>query len=102
MWFLCSVYIAEIAPQNMRGALGSVNQLFFGLQLSVTTGMTLASLFGLNASWRFLVVLDISDASSNAATLGLGAIQVLATVVTTSYLNGVISLRPHFIFPVLA
>ncbi|OMO84403.1 General substrate transporter [Corchorus olitorius] len=45
------VYIAEIAPQNMRGSLGSVNQL------SVTIGIMLAYLFGLFTSWRFLAVL---------------------------------------------
>ncbi|GKU99171.1 hypothetical protein SLEP1_g12054 [Rubroshorea leprosula] len=45
------VYIAEIAPQNMRGSLGSVNQL------SVTTGIMLAYLLGLFMSWRVLAVI---------------------------------------------
>ncbi|XVF17905.1 hypothetical protein REPUB_Repub10bG0164900 [Reevesia pubescens] len=45
------VYIAEIAPQNMRGSLGSVNQL------SVTIGIMLAYLLGLFANWRVLAVL---------------------------------------------
>ncbi|KAL0351865.1 UNVERIFIED_CONTAM: Sugar transporter ERD6-like 6 [Sesamum calycinum] len=45
------VYIAEIAPQNLRGGLGSVNQL------SVTIGIMLAYLLGLFCSWRVLAVL---------------------------------------------
>ncbi|KAA3474379.1 sugar transporter ERD6-like 6 [Gossypium australe] len=45
------VYIAEIAPQNMRGSLGSVNQL------SVTIGIMLAYLLGLFTNWRVLAVL---------------------------------------------
>ncbi|KAK4429263.1 Sugar transporter ERD6-like 6 [Sesamum alatum] len=47
------VYIAEIAPQNLRGGLGSVNQL------SVTIGIMLAYLLGLFCSWRVLAVLGI-------------------------------------------
>ncbi|CAG7903457.1 unnamed protein product [Brassica rapa] len=45
------VYIAEISPQNMRGGLGSVNQL------SVTIGIMLAYLLGLFVPWRILAVL---------------------------------------------
>ncbi|KAI4320984.1 hypothetical protein MLD38_034411 [Melastoma candidum] len=45
------VYIAEIAPQNMRGSLGSVNQL------SVTIGILVAFLLGLFVPWRLLAVL---------------------------------------------
>ncbi|KAK6115337.1 hypothetical protein DH2020_007606 [Rehmannia glutinosa] len=47
------VYIAEIAPQNLRGALGSVNQL------SVTIGIMLSYLLGLFVGWRLLAVLGI-------------------------------------------
>ncbi|XP_010533252.1 PREDICTED: sugar transporter ERD6-like 6 [Tarenaya hassleriana] len=47
------VYIAEIAPQNMRGGLGSVNQL------SVTIGIMLAYLLGLFVPWRILAVLGV-------------------------------------------
>ncbi|KAF7140606.1 hypothetical protein RHSIM_Rhsim06G0032600 [Rhododendron simsii] len=47
------VYIAEIAPQNLRGGLGSVNQL------SVTIGIMLAYLLGLFVNWRVLAVLGI-------------------------------------------
>ncbi|PSR88050.1 Sugar transporter ERD6-like [Actinidia chinensis var. chinensis] len=47
------VYIAEIAPQNMRGSLGSVNQL------AVTIGIMLAYLLGLFLNWRVLAVVGI-------------------------------------------
>ncbi|KAJ9147080.1 hypothetical protein P3X46_029283 [Hevea brasiliensis] len=47
------VYIAEISPQNLRGSLGSVNQL------SVTLGIMLAYLLGLFVHWRLLAVLGI-------------------------------------------
>ncbi|KAL3640879.1 hypothetical protein CASFOL_015847 [Castilleja foliolosa] len=47
------VYIAEIAPQNLRGALGSVNQL------SVTIGIMLSYLLGLFVDWRLLAILGI-------------------------------------------
>ncbi|KAK4797012.1 hypothetical protein SAY86_029338 [Trapa natans] len=47
------VYIAEIAPQNLRGGLGSVNQL------SVTIGIMVAYLLGLFVEWRILAVLGI-------------------------------------------
>ncbi|XP_062158749.1 sugar transporter ERD6-like 6 [Alnus glutinosa] len=47
------VYIAEIAPQNLRGALGAVNQL------AVTIGIMLAYLLGLFVEWRILAVLGI-------------------------------------------
>ncbi|EPS70659.1 hypothetical protein M569_04101, partial [Genlisea aurea] len=47
------VYIAEIAPQNLRGTLGSVNQL------SVTIGIMLVYLLGMFLPWRVLAVLGI-------------------------------------------
>ena len=81
-WHQVPVYIAEISPQNMRGALGSVNQvysysqtscLFWGkhfglfmptslcilfiLQLSVTLGIMFAYLLGMFVPWRLLAVI---------------------------------------------
>ncbi|KAE9586162.1 hypothetical protein Lal_00009904 [Lupinus albus] len=47
------VYIAEIAPQNLRGRLVSVNQL------SVTIGIMLAYLLGIFVEWRILAVLGV-------------------------------------------
>ncbi|XP_030523875.1 sugar transporter ERD6-like 6 [Rhodamnia argentea] len=49
--YVVPVYIAEISPDDMRGNLGSVNQL------SVTIGTLLAYLFGLFVNWRILAIL---------------------------------------------
>ncbi|GAU36000.1 hypothetical protein TSUD_211370 [Trifolium subterraneum] len=51
--YVVPVYIAEISPENMRGSLGSVNQL------SVTIGIMLAYLLGLFANWRVLAILGV-------------------------------------------
>ncbi|KVH99347.1 General substrate transporter [Cynara cardunculus var. scolymus] len=51
------VYIAEIAPQNMRGGLGSVNQVTLFRNLSVTIGIMLSYLLGLFVNWRILAIL---------------------------------------------
>ncbi|CAL0312784.1 unnamed protein product [Lupinus luteus] len=51
--YVVPVYIAEIAPQNMRGTLGSVNQL------SVTIGIMIAYVLGLFVNWRVLAILGI-------------------------------------------
>ncbi|XP_057251496.1 sugar transporter ERD6-like 6 isoform X2 [Beta vulgaris subsp. vulgaris] len=47
------VYIAEIAPQNMRGMLGSVNQL------AVTIGIMIVYLLGIFVEWRALAIIGI-------------------------------------------
>ncbi|XP_027920951.1 sugar transporter ERD6-like 6 [Vigna unguiculata] len=51
--YVVPVYIAEISPENMRGGLGSVNQL------SVTIGILLAYLLGLFVNWRVLAILGV-------------------------------------------
>lgn len=51
--FTVPVYIAEIAPKHLRGALGTLNQL------SITIGIMLAYLFGLFVSWRLLAVIAL-------------------------------------------
>lgn len=51
--YVVPVYIAEIAPQNKRGSLGSVNQL------AVTIGIMLSYLLGLFLSWRVLAVIGV-------------------------------------------
>ncbi|KAH0696441.1 hypothetical protein KY289_013923 [Solanum tuberosum] len=47
------VYISEISPQNMRGVLGSINNL------CLTVGIMVAYLLGLFASWRVLAVIGM-------------------------------------------
>ncbi|CAN6448448.1 unnamed protein product [Victoria cruziana] len=47
------VYVAEISPQDMRGALGSV------YQLAITSGILIAYILGLFLQWRTLAVLEI-------------------------------------------
>ncbi|XP_039157428.1 sugar transporter ERD6-like 6 isoform X4 [Eucalyptus grandis] len=48
--YVVPVYITEVSPDNMRGTLGSVNQL------SVTIGTLLAYLFGIFLNWRILAI----------------------------------------------
>ncbi|AQK92270.1 sugar transporter ERD6-like 6 isoform X2 [Zea mays] len=49
--YVVPVYIAEISPQNMRGALGVVNPL------SITFGAMLAYVLGLFFPWRLLALI---------------------------------------------
>ncbi|CAM8919018.1 unnamed protein product [Rhodiola kirilowii] len=51
--YVVPVYIAEISPQNLRGTLGSINQL------SVTIGTLIAYLLGLVVPWRPLAILGV-------------------------------------------
>ncbi|EPS62019.1 hypothetical protein M569_12773, partial [Genlisea aurea] len=45
------IYVAEISPQNLRGALGSM------YQLGVTSGILISYLLGLFVEWRLLALL---------------------------------------------
>ncbi|KAL8152063.1 hypothetical protein V2J09_021871 [Rumex salicifolius] len=47
------VYIAEIAPKNLRGSLGAVNQL------STTIGVMIVYFLGIFLGWRVLAVLGV-------------------------------------------
>ncbi|KAK6796664.1 hypothetical protein RDI58_004365 [Solanum bulbocastanum] len=51
--YVVPVYISEISPQNMRGVLGSINNL------CLTVGIMVAYLPGLFASWRVLAVIGM-------------------------------------------
>ncbi|XP_066362271.1 sugar transporter ERD6-like 4 [Miscanthus floridulus] len=51
MSYVVPVYVAEVSPQNMRGALGAVTTL------SVTFGVMLAYVLGLFFPWRFLALI---------------------------------------------
>ena len=44
------VYIAEIAPVELRGGLGALNQL------AITVGMLLVYLLGIGLGWRTLAI----------------------------------------------
>ncbi|CAL0332665.1 unnamed protein product [Lupinus luteus] len=54
MSYTVPVYIADIAPQKLRGRFVSVNQL------SLTIGIMLAYLLGIFVEWRILAVLGNS------------------------------------------
>jgi SP family facilitated glucose transporter-like MFS transporter 8 len=49
--FTVPMYIGEISPKHLRGTLGTMNQLF------ITIGITLAYTLGMFFNWRFLAVL---------------------------------------------
>ncbi|XP_066361678.1 sugar transporter ERD6-like 4 isoform X2 [Miscanthus floridulus] len=49
--YVVPVYVAEVSPPNMRGALGAVNPL------SVTVGVLLAYVLGLFFPWRILALI---------------------------------------------
>ncbi|XP_066361894.1 sugar transporter ERD6-like 4 isoform X1 [Miscanthus floridulus] len=51
MSYVVPVYVAEVSPQNMRGALGAVTTL------SVTVGVLLAYVLGLFFPWRILALI---------------------------------------------
>ncbi|CAL0332664.1 unnamed protein product [Lupinus luteus] len=53
MSYTVPVYIADIAPQKLRGRFVSVNQL------SLTIGIMLAYLLGIFVEWRILAVLGV-------------------------------------------
>lgn len=55
--FTVPVYIAEIAPKNLRGLLGTANQF------SVTMGILLAYLLGIVIPWRTLAMIGIVPCS---------------------------------------
>eukprot|EP01018_Ginkgo_biloba_P008240 Gb_00664 [translate_table: standard] len=51
--FTVPVYIAEIAPKQLRGGLGTVHML------SITIGVLLAYLIGMFISWRHLAIVGV-------------------------------------------
>ncbi|KAK3200382.1 hypothetical protein Dsin_023797 [Dipteronia sinensis] len=51
--YVVPVYIAEITPKNLRGALATTNQLF------ITVGIAVAYLIGAFVSWRTLALTGI-------------------------------------------
>ncbi|RYR28394.1 hypothetical protein Ahy_B01g052502 [Arachis hypogaea] len=51
--YVVPVYIAEVSPRDMRGSLGSVNQL------TITIGIMLAYLAALFVKWRMLAILGV-------------------------------------------
>ncbi|XP_052297249.1 LOW QUALITY PROTEIN: sugar transporter ERD6-like 8 [Citrus sinensis] len=53
MSYVVPVYIAEITPKNLRGALATVNQLF------IVTGALFAYVIGVLMSWRILALTGI-------------------------------------------
>ncbi|KAK6125531.1 hypothetical protein DH2020_040730 [Rehmannia glutinosa] len=106
------VYIAEIAPQNLRGSLGSVNQAKMGLNedfetsLQVLRGfdtdisievneikigiglLMLQQLSGINGVlfYSSSIFLSAGVSSGKAATFAIGAIQVSSSLMTASSL----------------
>lgn len=66
---LAPMYLAEISPQNLRGAVGTVYQLVITISILVAQVLGLSSLLGTAEQWPILLAITIVPAIFQVATL---------------------------------
>ncbi|KFD64869.1 hypothetical protein M514_01684 [Trichuris suis] len=66
---ICPMYLTEISPINLRGMLGSVNQLVVTISILVSQVLGLSSLLGTETLWPIVLLLTIVPAIFQLATL---------------------------------
>ncbi|KRZ66541.1 Solute carrier family 2, facilitated glucose transporter member 3, partial [Trichinella papuae] len=66
---LCPMYLTEISPINLRGMLGSVNQLVVTISILVSQVLGISEILGKDNMWHFLLFLTILPAIFQLITL---------------------------------
>ncbi|KRY83453.1 Solute carrier family 2, facilitated glucose transporter member 3 [Trichinella pseudospiralis] len=66
---LCPMYLTEISPINLRGMLGSVNQLVVTISILVSQVLGISEILGKDNLWHFLLFLTILPAIFQLITL---------------------------------
>jgi len=66
---LAPMYLAEIAPINLRGALGTVYQLIITLSILISQVLGMNNVLGTESGWPWLLALTVVPAVLQVATL---------------------------------
>ncbi|KRY47170.1 Solute carrier family 2, facilitated glucose transporter member 3 [Trichinella britovi] len=66
---LCPMYLTEISPVNLRGMLGSVNQLVVTISILVSQVLGISEILGRDDTWHILLFLTIVPAIFQLITL---------------------------------
>ncbi|KAL1239925.1 Facilitated glucose transporter protein [Trichinella spiralis] len=66
---LCPMYLTEISPVNLRGMLGSVNQLVVTISILVSQVLGISEILGRDNTWHILLFLTIVPAVFQLITL---------------------------------
>ncbi|XP_003382105.1 solute carrier family 2, facilitated glucose transporter member 3 [Trichinella spiralis] len=66
---LCPMYLTEISPVNLRGMLGSVNQLVVTISILVSQVLGISEILGRDNTWHILLFLTIVPAIFQLITL---------------------------------